>query len=162
MDIQISEDRIRGWLDTDLIDSVERLSDSAAEFNILLEMSGLEIHVLRRRPDGPILVGQEIEYDEGIQNQIRGLSQMNRDEAVARIRETLTSVPVIYGFTNAEGENVPFEQMGRIFLESRIYPDQLSQGLLMERLLDIWKVMRYLDDLPRLLASIKGRSLSHD
>lgn len=155
---QITEETIRQWLDDELVHSVERTSDSAAEFNLLLEMSNLDIHVIRRRSSGPVLVGQEIAYDEEIRTRIRQLSATDRDELVARIRETLTAVPVVYGFTDTDGVNVPFQDLQHIFLESRIYPDELTRGRLMGRLVDIWKAMRYLDDLVRLIEAVEGRN----
>jgi hypothetical protein len=152
---QISETTIRGWLDDELISSVQQMTDSAAEFNLLLEISNLNIHLIRRQSDGPILLGQEISYDNEIKNRIQELSIADRDELVARIRETLTAVPIVYGFTNSEGVNVQFQDMDHIFIESRIYPDELTQGRVMQRLISVWKAMRYLDDLPRLIEAIE-------
>lgn len=154
---QITEETLREWIDDELVAKVERTSDPAAEFNLLLEMSNLNIHVIRRRSDGPVLIGQEIAYDEGIQTRIQQLSAEDRNELIARIRETLTTVPVIYGFTDADGMNVQFQDLDHIFLECRIYPDELSQGQLMARLIDVWKAMRYLDDLVGLLEAVEGR-----
>ncbi len=156
---QISETTIRGWLDDQLISSVQQMTDSAAEFNLLLEISNLNIHLIRRQSDGPILLGQEISYDNEIKNRIQELSIADRDELVARIRETLTAVPVVYGFTNSEGVNVQFQDMDHIFIESRIYPDELTQGRVMQRLISVWKAMRYLDDLPRLIEAIERNDL---
>lgn len=154
---RINATTVREWLDDDLVQTVERTGDPAAEFNLLLEMSNLTIHVIRRRPDGPVLVGQEIAYDEEIRTRIQQLPSTDRDELVARVRETLTAVPVVYGFTDADGVNVPFQELHHIFLECRIYSDELTQGRLMERLVDVWKAMRYLDDLVRLIDAVKGR-----
>lgn len=152
---EISETTIRDWIDDELVRSIEATPDQEAEFNLLLEMSNLNIHVIRRQPDGPVLIGQEIAYDEDIRSRIRELPASARDELVARIRETLTTVPVIYGFTDTNGANVPFQELDRIFLECRIYPDELTQGRLMARLVDVWKVMRYLDDLVPLINAIE-------
>lgn len=154
---QITATTVREWLDDDLVQTIHRTDDPAAEFNFLLEMSNLTIHVIRRRPGGPILVGQEIAYDEEIRTRIQQLPSTDRDELVARIRETLTSVPAVYGFTDADGVNVPFQEMHHVFLECRIYPDELTQGRLMGRLIDVWKAMRYLDDLVRLIDAVNGR-----
>lgn len=154
---QISETTIREWIDDELVSSIETTPDPEAEFNLLLEMSNLNIHVIRRQPDGPLLVGQEIAYDEGIRSRIQNLSSAARSELVARIRETLTTVPVVYGFTDTNGVNVPFQELGRIFLECRIYPDELSRGCLMARLVDVWKVMRYLDDLVPLIDAVEAQ-----
>lgn len=153
---RITATTIYEWLDDDLVQTVERTDDPAAEFNLLLEMSNLTIHIIRRRSDGPILVGQEIAYDEEIRTRIQQLPSTDRDELVARVRETLTAVPVVYGFTDADGVNVPFQELHHIFLECRIYPDELTQGRLMGRLVDVWKAMRYLDDLVRLIDAVEG------
>jgi hypothetical protein len=155
---QISETTIREWLDDELVSSVQQMTDSAAEFNLLLEISNLNIHLIRRQSDGPILLGQEISYDNEIKNRIQELSIPDRDELVARIRETLTAVPIVYGFTDSKGVNVQFQDLDHIFIESRIYPDELTQGQVMQRLISVWKTMRYLDDLPRLIEAVERNS----
>lgn len=153
----ISADRIRGWIDEDLVESVEPVPDEAAEFNLAVEMSNIVIHVIRRRPDGPLLVGQQIEYGEEIRSRIRDLSAADRSALVTRIRETLAAVPVVYGFQDRSGTNVRFEEMSRIFLEHRLYPGAISQDALMNGLVEVWKAMRYLDDIVSLLDSVERR-----
>jgi hypothetical protein len=152
---QISEATVREWIDDELINTVQDVPDPEAEFNLLVDMSNLAIHIIRRQSAGPILIGQEISYNDEIKTRIKEMVASDRDELVARIRETLTAVPVIYGFTSSDGVNVQFEELDHIFLESRIYADELTQGQLMMRLLDVWKAMRYLDDLPRLIEAIE-------
>ncbi|MFB6154391.1 MAG: DUF2299 family protein [Haloferacaceae archaeon] len=155
MSTDVSAERIRAWIDDDLVEAVDAYPDPAAEINLTVEMSNLVIHVIRRDPDGPILVGQEIEYDDEIRERIQSMEGGDRDEMVARIRETMTEVPVIYGFRNPQGENVVFREMSNIFIESRIYPDELSQDALMTRLVDVWKAMRYLDDIVTLMNAVE-------
>lgn len=144
-------EEIKSWIDTDLVESIEETPDEHAEFNFLIEMSNILLHVIRQHPGGPLLIGQEIEYSEEITNRIADLPSNVRNDLVARIRETLTMTPVVYGFRNANGQNVRFEEMTRIFLEARIYPDGLSQHTLMQTLIAVWKAMRYLDDIVTLL-----------
>jgi len=151
----VSQQQVRNWIDDDLVEDVEPIPDEAAEFNFAIEMSNILLHVIRRQPDGPILVGQQIEYGEDIRNRIRDLSNAERNALVARIRETLTTVPVVYGFQDRAGNNVSFEEMSRIFLEHRIYPGALDQHTLMNGLVSVWKAMRYLDDIVALLDSVK-------
>ncbi len=146
-----SASEIKDWIDMDLVESIEQTPDQHAEFNFLIEMSNILLHVIRQRPDGPILIGQEIEYSEEITQRIADLPNAVRNDLVARIRETLTMTPVVYGFRDAQGNNVRFEEMSRIFLEARLYPDGLSQQSLMETLIAVWKTMRYLDDIVTLL-----------
>lgn len=152
---RITEDTIRGWIDNELVESVDTMPDPEADVNLLVEMSNIMIHIIYREPGGPILIGQEIEYDDQIQSRIQGLSESARGELVSRVRETLTTVPVIYGFTDETGANVHFAEMQRIFLECRIYPDSISQQTVMARLVDVWKAMRYLDDLVTVMDAIE-------
>ena len=155
MSADVTAEQIRAWIDDDLVEAVDTHPDPSAEFNFTVNMSNLLIHVIRRQPDGPVLVGQEIEYGEEIRERIQTMDEGDRDELVARVRETMTEVPVIYGFRNPQGENVVFRDMSRIFLESRIYPDELSQDTLMTRLVDVWKAMRYLDDIVTLMNAVE-------
>ena len=157
MPTPIDVERVRSWIDTDLVENVDRIEDDAAEFNFTVEMSNIVLHVLRRRPDGPLLIGQQIEYGEGIRSRIRGLSDADRSELVTRIRETLATAPVIYGFHDEAGANVRFEEVVRIFIECRVYPDGVSQDRVMTRLVDVWKAMRYLDDVESVIDSVESR-----
>lgn len=155
MDDQITPETIRGWIDDDLVDRAEEYPDEMAEFNFTVGISNLLVHVIRRQPDGPILIGQEIEYGEDIRARIQGLSENSRNELVARVRETLTASPVVYGFHDETGSNVRFEELQRIFIEHRIYPDELSQHTLMNGLIDVWKVLRYVDDIVTLIDAVE-------
>lgn len=156
MTSDIDATRVRTWIDDDLVANVDRVPDEAAEFNFTVELSNILIHVVRRDPNGPLLVGQQIEYGDEIQSRIREMSQSDRNDLVARIRETLTSVPVIYGFHDEDGNNVMFEDMYRVFLEHRIYPGGVDQQALMSGLVDVWKAMRYLDDIVTLIDSVEN------
>lgn len=150
-------DQVRSWVDDDLVENVEQVPDDAAEFNFAIEMSNIVLHIIRRHPDGPLLVGQQIEYGEDIQARIQNLSEVDRNTLVTRIRETLTTVPVVYGFQDQAGTNVRFEEMSHIFLEHRIYPGAINQNSLMNGLVAVWKALRYLDDIVSLLDSIERR-----
>lgn len=153
----VGPEQIRAWIDDDLVGSVDRMPDEAAEFNYLVDMSNILIHVLRREPGGPVLVGQQIEYDDGIRSRIRSMDEADRHDLVARVRETLTAAPVVYGFHDEHDNNVRFVDVHRVFLEHRIYPDGLSQQSLMAGLVDVWKALRYLDDIVTLIGSVEGK-----
>jgi hypothetical protein len=151
----VDAEQIHRWIDDDLVENVEQVPDEAAEFNYAIEMSNILVHVIRRQPSGPVIIGQQIEYGEDIRSRIRDLPESDRNELVARIRELLTEVPVVYGFHDEHGENVRFRDMKQIFLEYRIYPDALGQHALMSGLVDVWKAMRYLDDIVTLVDSVE-------
>lgn len=151
MTTEITPTMIHKWIDTDLVETIDELPDEHAEFNFLLDMSNIRLHVIRRTTDGPVLIGQEIEYSDDITQRITELPDRARNDLVARIRETLATAPVVYGFRDTHGNNVRFSDMTRIFLEARIYPDGLSQHTLMQTLIGVWKTMRYLDDIVTLL-----------
>jgi len=148
--------RIRDWIDGDLVTNVERIQDEAAEFNLTIEISNILVHIIRRHPDGPLLLGQQIEYGTDIQSHIQAMSDPDRSELIMRIRETLTSIPVVYGFHDMNGKNVRFQNMYRVFLEHRIYPNSIDQQTLMNGLIDVWKAMRYLDDLVTLIDAVEN------
>lgn len=152
---RVDSDTVRGWIDDDLVDDVERIPDDVAEFNFAVDMSNILVHVLRREPDGPLIIGQEVAYDEGIRARIRDLSGPERNALVARIRETLAAAPVVYGFHDDRGNNVRFEDVQRLFLEYRLYPDALSQHELMTGLVDVWKALRYVDDVVGLVDAVE-------
>jgi hypothetical protein len=87
---------------------------------------------------------------------IQDLSEADRSELVARIRETFTTAPVIYGFHDRQGNNVRFRDMERIFVEHRIYPDALDQHTLVNGLIEVWKLIRYVDDIVTLIQAVEG------
>lgn len=150
----ITKSQIHSWIDQELVETIDEIPDQHAEFNFIIEMSNIRIHVLRRQSTGPILIGQEIEYSEEISRSIQELSPTAQNKLVARIRETLAISPVVYGFQDHAGNNVRFQHMSRIFLEARIYPDALTQHRLMRDLVAVWKALRYLDDIVTLISSV--------
>lgn len=152
---EITGETVRRWIDDDLVGTVEQVPDESAEFNYTVEISNLLVHVVRKRPGGPLIIGQEIEYGEEIRSEIRAMTESDRNELVARIRETLTAVPVVYGFHDEHGTNVRFGDMHRIFLEHRIYDGNITQHTLMNGLVDVWKVMRYVDDIVGLISAVE-------
>ncbi|MEM4781659.1 MAG: DUF2299 family protein [Halalkalicoccus sp.] len=157
MTSQIDAEQVRTWIDNELIESVEPMPDEAAVFNLIVEMSGMMIHIIRRQPNGPILIGQQIEYGENVRTRIQELSEPDRNELVTRVREALMRTPGVYGFQDENGLSVPLSEMQLIFLERRIYPQQADQQRLMDGLVGIWKAMRYLDDLPKLIQHVESR-----
>ena len=106
------------------------MPDASAEFNLAVELSGLVIHIIKRHSDGPLQIGQEMEFGDTIRTRIREMEDQKRDRLVARIREALMEVPVIYGFQDAQGTNVRFQAMERIFIERRLYGDLTQQALM--------------------------------
>lgn len=156
MSSTVDSERVQAWLDDELIGDVERIPDEAAVFNLAVDVSNLVVHVVRRQPDGPLVVGQQIEYGEQIRSRIGGMDERDRNELVARIRETLTTAPVVYGFHDRQGNNVRFADVHRVLIERRLYPDATSQQRLMDAVVDVWKTMRYLDDIVTLLDSIEA------
>lgn len=152
-------DRIRDLIDDDLVDECQEVSDASTEYNYAIEMSGLVLHAIKRRPDGPVQVGQEIEFGESIKTRIQEMTELDRDELVARIRETLMETPLIYGFQDVDGTNVRFGEMDRIFLERRLYGPPEQQALI-DALVAVWKALRYLDDMWRLIESVETTTSS--
>ena len=157
MNNETSVDQIYAWIDEELVDNVNQVPDEEAIFNLAIEMSNIIIHVVRRTPTGPLIVGQQIEYDDQIRSRIQELSRAEKSDLVTRIRETLTSVPGVYGFHDRKGNNVKFEDMHRVFLEHRIYSNTIDQQVLMNSLIDVWKALRYLDDIMALIDSVENQ-----
>jgi len=153
----VNAKQIRNWIDDELVDGVETYPDPEAEFNFTVDMSNILLHVVKREPNGPVLVGQQIEYGDDIQSRIQELATADRQALLVRIRETLTTVPVVYGFQDEMGTNVRFEDMSHLFVERRIYPEELDRPTLMSGLVDVWKAMRYLDDIVALIDSVERR-----
>lgn len=156
MAAQIDAATVEGWIDDELVGDIERVPDEAATFNFAVDVSNIVVHVVRRDPSGPLVIGQQIEYDDDIRASIQQLGEGERNELVARIRQTLTAVPVVYGFHDAQGANVRFGEVHRVLVEHRIYPDAFGQDALMTGLIDVWKALRYLDDLPGLIRAVRA------
>lgn len=155
MTTDIPVERVRGWIDADLVEDVEVVPDDAAEYNVTVRLSGIFLHVIKQRPGGPLLVGQQVEFDDQIRSRIRELDPAARGELVGRLREALMEVPVVYGFQDRAGNNVAFSEVERVFLERRIYPEAADRQALMDALVDVWKAMRYLDDIWSLMDAVE-------
>lgn len=152
----ISKATVREWIDDDLVAGVESITDEHAEFNLIVQLSGMMIHVIQRRDGGPLLVGQQIEFDDEIRQRLGALSPNERAELLGQIRRALMETGVVYGFRNQRGENVSFREMHHVFLERRVYPNSASQQVVMDALIEVWKTLRYLDDMPELIDRVAG------
>lgn len=156
MTADIDPETVREWIDDDLVEEVEQVPDQMAEFNFTVRMSGIFIHVIKREPEGPLIVGQQMEFDDQIRDRIRSMPEPARGELLARVREALMEVPVVYGFQDETDQNVAFEEMHHLFLEARVYPDEATQQALMDGLVGVWKGLRYLDDIWSLMDAVEG------
>jgi hypothetical protein len=146
---EVSAQQVLSWLDEDLVEA-EEVEDRTAEFNVAARVSGIVVHVVKRKQGGALQVGQRIEFDERIREGIRAMDERERDDVVARVREALMSAPVIYAFQDEADENVAFRDVHSILVERRLYGEPGPQEL-MDAVVDVWKALRYLDDLPRLV-----------
>jgi hypothetical protein len=153
---ELTPERVHGWIDDDLVEGVDQVSDDHAVFNFLVQMSGVFVHVVRREPGGPLIVGQDLEFDDRIRSRIETMDPAKRGELLARVREALMSDPVVYGFQNERGESVAFEDVHHVFVERRLYPDAAAESTLMDALVGVWKAIRYLDDVWSLMNGIEG------
>ncbi len=147
---ELPPEQVRAWID-DLVEEIERVPDEAAVFNFTVRMSGIFLHVVQRQHGGPLIIGQQLEFSKEIRTRIAEMAEDNRDTLVARLREALMEVPVVYGFQNEQGANVAFRDVERVLVEARVYSDGASQQALMDRLVAVWKALRYLDDVWGLL-----------
>jgi hypothetical protein len=154
----VTPEQVHEWIDTDLVEGVDPVTDEHAVFNFLVQMSGVFVHVVRREPGGPLIVGQDLEFDDRIRSRIGEMAPSKRGELLARIREALMADPVVYGFQNEGGESVAFEEVHHVFVERRLYPDAVTEGALMDALVGVWKAIRYLDDVWSLMDAIEGRT----
>jgi hypothetical protein len=155
---ELTPERVHEWIDTDLVEGVDPVTDDHAVFNFLVQMSGVFVHVVRREPGGPLIVGQDLEFDDRIRERIAGMDPAKRGELLGRVREALMAEPVVYGFQNERGESVAFEEVHHVFVERRIYPDAAAESTLMDALVGVWKAIRYLDDVWSLMDAIEGTS----
>ena len=150
--------QVREWIDDTRVEGVSDVPDAAAEFNLQVLFSGLPIHVVKNRPYGPLSVGGQVEVTPDVRPVFGDLPAFDQRQLEARIREQLTSGPVLYYFLDENGNNVPFKDVHVIRLERLVYPDGTSQDALMNAIFEVTKQLFFLNEsIDTLIENVESR-----
>jgi hypothetical protein len=139
--------QIDTWLKTsDYVADYERnvSRDGTYRFDVELEGSDTEptVHMVRRGGPIRIVATEEISPDKLLMLLER---DRNRRQLQTQIEAVLANVRGSYSYLDANGESCSIEEMRKIGLEYRIYPDGLTQHEFMNALLDIERAVTYVN-----------------
>lgn len=141
----ISLEQVERWLDDQVVQEAESLTDEETEFNVQLTLSRLPIHLVQEDKWGPIrLVGKNAFDTE--ESAALLADDDRRGELLSRIGPVLAATPGFYTFLDEEGTSCELAHAESIQLEHRLYPDGTSQQALMEGLMGIATAMRYIQN----------------
>lgn len=137
---------IRAWIDDSLVETVEQVPDSNADYNFQVELSGMPIHVASPLDsDGLLIAGQAIPAGE-VKETFTELSQQDLDRLQARLEETLNNSRGIYRYQTEGGQDCEFKDLHHVRIEHRIYPDGATQHELMTSILDVIKSLNFIQN----------------
>jgi hypothetical protein len=139
----IGQSQIRDWLDDDLLEQIERVESREVEYNFRIVLSGLSIHVIKRQQGGPIIITSTVMFSEA---GVSELSDSQQNHLMAQLQTVLTNAPGFYLFKDSDLETVDFEDMEGIEIQHRVYPDEASQHLTMNGIIDVMRVLVYTRD----------------
>ncbi|NHN48070.1 hypothetical protein G9464_10725 [Halostella sp. JP-L12] len=148
----IDKQTVRNWIDDDLVQRIEDVTDGDEAYNYLVQVSGMNFHIGRVRGTGPISVASTIEFDPETVALLMEREEKRRD-LLTRFERVLTIAPGWYTFLDGAGNpGCNFTEMRSIRLEYRIYPDGASQHALMNGLIDMANALVFLRDVMTSLA----------
>jgi hypothetical protein len=158
MSADVEFGQVRALVDDAHFESVEQVPDDTAAFNLRLVYSGMPVHVVKPQPGGPLVVGGQVELDEELLSAFRSLSEFDRRQLRARIREQLTPGPALYYFLDETDANVAFENLHHVRIERFVYPDGLTQDALMAAVFAVAKKLFYLQEsIAALVENVESR-----
>ncbi|WP_458204623.1 hypothetical protein [Haladaptatus sp. NG-SE-30] len=142
----ISSEQVEAWLDENVVQDVQHVSDDETEFNIQLQLARLPLHIIKEETWGPLRLVSKNAFDT---NRTRMLVEDDQDrkELLSRIGPVLAATPGFYTFLDEESTACDFAEAQSIQLEHRIYPDGASQQAVMEGLMNLATAMRYLQNI---------------
>lgn len=146
MAVHLNRERVEEWIDEDIVEYVEEISDEGSLFNYLVQMSGLNFHIGQTTPDGPLSIASTVQFDpQTLELLIE--RDTERKDLLTQFENALTAAPGWYTFIGGDGNpGCNFQQMQSIRLEYRIYPDGASQHALMNGLIDMANAVVFLRD----------------
>ncbi|SIR15093.1 hypothetical protein SAMN05421858_1611 [Haladaptatus litoreus] len=141
----ISSEQVEEWLDEDVVQDVQRVSDDETEFNFQLRLARLPLHIIKEETWGPLRLVSKNAFDTDRTMELKQ-DDRSRQELLARIGPVLAATPGFYTFLDEEGISCDFAEAHSIQLEHRIYPDGASQQATMEGLMNLATAVRYLQN----------------
>lgn len=141
----ISEEQVTAWLDGNVVNDVQHVTEEGTEFNIQLRLARLPLHLIKEDTLGPVRLVSNTAFDT---ERTRALleNEEERNELLSRIGPMLASTPGFYTFLDADGSSCEFKDARSIQLEHRIYPDGASRQAVMDGLMSLATAMRYLQN----------------
>lgn len=138
---------VRNWIDRDIVQQIEEVSDPGEEFNYLVQLSGMNFHVGKAAESGSLSIASTIEFDPETLALLMA-EQDTRRTLLTHFENVLTTAPGWYTFVDADGGmGCTFREMRSIRLEYRIYPDGATQHELMTGLIDMANALVFLRDM---------------
>ncbi|WP_227354260.1 hypothetical protein [Haladaptatus salinisoli] len=141
----ISSEQVEAWLDENVVQDVQRVSDDETEFNVQLRLAQLPLHIIKEETWGPLRLVSKNAFDTD-RTMLLKEDDRDRQELLTRIGPVLAATPGFYTFLDEESVSCDFAEAHSIQLEHRIYPDGASQQAVMEGLMSLATAMRYLQN----------------
>ncbi|MFB6282523.1 MAG: DUF2299 family protein [Halobacteria archaeon] len=154
----ISQERVVDYLDDQVVDVIETVSEQGIEFNVSLNVGGMGAHIIRERDDGPLIVVGVIRLEGEHLELFMDLSENQRMNYLSQIGAVLTNSPGLYRFTDGEGNDVDYGRLEAVRVEDRIYPDGFSQDRLMNSVYDLIQSLYYVKTMTNVfMSNIQGQ-----
>lgn len=131
----IVDSDVEAWLDEEhpVIDTVEQIHGTEAEYHFAVRTDNLLINVVKRDAQGPLILGAEASLMEDHISAVREA----QDEIFPKIESVLTTGPGVYAFTDGDGNPVDIDEVRAVMVRHWIYPDGASQHAIMTAIVDI-------------------------
>jgi len=144
---EIGYSQVQEWIDEDVFDEVEQISESSSDFNFRLGLpeSGLNVHVVRYPGQECVEIVSQMPIPPEIMANLLELDYERNDLRI-HLEHVLTSVPGHYEYLDQDENPVGFQDARIIRVRHRIYPDGGNKQVFMDSIMDMLNAMHFIRD----------------
>ena len=133
--------KVKGWIDQELIQEVHEVDHKGRyEFSLYLKTGAYGIHVYKVSETGPLIIETDVILPPELKTML--IEHTDSDHVKTLLISVLTNSPGRYAILDKEGEACKIEEIDKIKLEKRLYPD-VTQQQFMDSVMGIISASRF-------------------
>lgn len=135
------EEKVKEWVDKELIQEVHEVDHKGMyEFSLYLKTGAYGIHVYKVSETGPLIIETDVSLPPEIKTML--IDHPDSSHVETLLISVLTNSPGRYAILDKEGKACKIEEVDKIKLEKRLYPD-VTQQQFMDSVMGIISASRF-------------------
>jgi hypothetical protein len=135
------EEKVKEWVDKELIQEVHEVDHKGRyEFSLYLKTGAYGIHVYKVSETGPLIIETDVSLPPEVKTML--IDHPDSSHVETLLISVLTNSPGRYAILDEEGKACKIEEVDKIKLEKRLYPD-VTQQQFMDSVMGIISASRF-------------------